>query len=364
MSRSSGVGGYRGRRTITDILRFIAIALAVVVVLVLIGLWFGQEYIVYTDDGLRLELPPFLQSLRQERPEENPDPGSIHYTETPDASADSSASSAPEEPPARPARSVAYELPVSDVTGGSAAAKLSQLEDAQALVLEMKGRSGALAWYSEHKTALRSEVSGPQAASDALKQWNAGEVYTVARVCCFRDDAAPYHNNAMALRRGQYNWRDELGLRWLSPAQEDAQAYLAALCGELAALGFDEIVLENFTFPTRGNLETISQGERYDPSRFAQEVESFLAQAAQAVAPCGTVLSLRLEEDSLSPSSGLTPQLVERYAGRVWTENPALLEQAGLTLEGERLVEIVSRLQAEGAATQAVLLPVSGEPEG
>ena len=40
------VGGYRGRRTITDILKFIAVALAVVVVLVLAGLYFFQRYIV------------------------------------------------------------------------------------------------------------------------------------------------------------------------------------------------------------------------------------------------------------------------------------------------------------------------------
>ena len=38
MSRSNrDVGGYRGRKTVTDILRMIAIALAVVVVLVLAG---------------------------------------------------------------------------------------------------------------------------------------------------------------------------------------------------------------------------------------------------------------------------------------------------------------------------------------
>ena len=360
MSRSSGgVGGYRGRRTITDILRFIAIALAVVVVLVLAGLWFGQDYIVYTDDGLRLELPPFLQNLRQERPREDPDPGSIHYTEMPDVSGEGSASSSEPEEIGKPV-SVAYELPVSDVTGGTAAGRLAQLENARALVVEMKGQDGKLAWHSEHKTALWSEVSGPQAASDALKQWNGGEVCTIARVCCFRDDAAPYHNNALALRRGQYNWRDELGLRWLSPAQKDAQAYLAALCGELAALGFDEIVLEDFTFPTQGNLESISRGERYDPARFSQEVESFLSQVEQALAPYGTTLSLRLRADSLSQSSGLTPQLVERYAGRVWTEEPVLLESAGLALDGERLVEIVSQPREDSAAAQAVLLAPEG----
>ena len=361
MSRSSGgVGGYRGRRTITDILRFIAIALAVVLVLVLAGLWFGQEYIVYTDDGLRLELPPFLQNMRQERPQK--EPGDVSYTEGPDGG-DASLEDPAEptqpvqpEPPAAQPLAAAYELPVSAVADGSAAGTLSQLEHAQVLVLEVKGADGKLAWHSEHKTAQRSEVSGPQSNSDALRQWNAGEGYTAARVCCFRDDAAPYHNNALALRRGQYNWRDELGLRWLSPGHKDAQSYLAALCGELAALGFDEIVLEHFTFPTQGDLETIARGDRYDPARFSQEVESFLTQVEQALAPYGTTLSLRLEGDSLSEHSGLTPQLVERFAGRVWTGDPAALEGAGLTLDKERLVEIVPQLrESSPAGLQAVL---------
>ena len=53
------VGGYRGRRTITDILKFIAVALGVIVVLVLAGGLYLQKYMVYTDEGPKLELPPF-----------------------------------------------------------------------------------------------------------------------------------------------------------------------------------------------------------------------------------------------------------------------------------------------------------------
>ena len=84
MSRSNrDVGGYRGRKTVTDILRMIAIALAVVVVLVLAGVVYLQRYLVYTDDGVRLDLPPFLQMFRQERPEPE---GSSSLPELPDIS--------------------------------------------------------------------------------------------------------------------------------------------------------------------------------------------------------------------------------------------------------------------------------------
>ncbi len=50
-------GGYRGRRTLTDILKIIAIVLGILVALVLAGLFLAQDYLVYTDEGLRLELP-------------------------------------------------------------------------------------------------------------------------------------------------------------------------------------------------------------------------------------------------------------------------------------------------------------------
>ena len=369
MSRSRReYGGYRGRRTVTDILRWIAITLAVVVVLVLAGLWFGQKYLVYTDDGLRLELPPFLQSLRGDPTHSGsrPDPDEIHYTEQPGSSSAPSSDAGEEEPPAPQAAPVALELGLDAVLSGSAAQQLEQA-GAQVLVLEMKADSGKLGWPSGQAAAVRAQVNGTQAAADALRQWNAGEVYTVARVCCFRDDSVPYFHNAMALRRAGYNWRDERGLRWLSPANRDAQAYVAALCGELAGLGFDEIVLEDFAFPTQGNLETINRGDSYDPAQFTAQVEAFLTQVSQALEPYGTKLSLRVGRDTLAgqdSASGVTAQVLERFAARVWTEDDglspdpaALVEQAGLTGGTDRLVEITAVPAPDWPTAQAVLLP-------
>ena len=180
MSRiSKDVGGYRGRRTITDILKLIAIALAVIVVLVLAGLFYLQKYLVYTDEGVRLELPPILQMFRREGKEPDasaslPDPGDISVV------IDSGSGTG--QPPAEPEKpSLAIQLPVEDVLNGTAAAKLEEA-GADTLILEMKAPDGKLAWYSEDYTAQWAEVSAPQSNNDALKQWNE-EVYTIARVC-------------------------------------------------------------------------------------------------------------------------------------------------------------------------------------
>ena len=52
-------GGYHGRITVQDVLKLVAALLALLLVLAGAGLMFGQRYIIYTDDGVRLELPFF-----------------------------------------------------------------------------------------------------------------------------------------------------------------------------------------------------------------------------------------------------------------------------------------------------------------
>lgn len=344
MARSDrGFGGYRGRRTLTDILKLIAIILGVLVIMMLAALFFFQEYIVYTDGGWRLELP----FLREKEEDPLPDPGEVNLVE--DAS---SSGQEEEEPRERGTRAV--QLPVDSLLDGTAAALLEEA-GAGALILEMKEPSGQLAWLSGQDTANRAGVNGDGAVNRAVETWTGGEVYTIARVCCFRDDSVPYYRNPIALRRGNYNWRDELGLRWMSPANQSSQAYVAALCGELAAMGFDEIVLEHFTFPTRGNLENINQGENYDPASFTGDLDAFLTQVRDALEPFDAKLSLRVEGDTLAGeewSSGLTGGLMEDYAARLWVDGPAstpsweeLLERRGISGGADRLVVISSWTQ-------------------
>lgn len=355
MSRShSDVGGYRGRRTVTDILRFIAIALAVAVVLVVAGLFFLQQYIVYTDDGPKLQLPALFQ--REEGPDGSvsiPEPGSLSIIEQDPGGSQSD----PPQDGQQVEAGLALQLSVDEVVNGSAAAKLEEA-GADALVLEVKDQLGRLSWQSEQAVAQWSGVNGQQTVGDALKAWNQGEMYTVARVHCFQDDMVPYYNNNLALRwaGNDWNWRDGVGLRWTSPAKEEVRAYNAALCGELAAMGFDEIVLEECCFPIQGGLENIRRGESYEPSQFTTQLEDFLTRVQQAVEPYGTKISLRVGKDTLTGAesvSGMTVSLLERYAYRVWTDPEGYAALTGeLTCRG---VKIVEQAEENSGLFQAVI---------
>ena len=353
MRRSKGgYSGYRGRRTSTDVLRTVAIALGVLVVLVIAALLYLQSHLVYTDDGVRVDLPFGL--FREEDP--LPDPGNVSVverTEQGDASEEEAAG--PREPEAEPL--AALELPLSAVLDGTAGQRLAQA-GANALAMELKDGSGQLAWRSEQPLAALAGVNGDEAVDRALEELEAAGVPVIARLTCFRDDAVPYYDMDAALGSGQGNWRDELGLRRMSPASQEARDYLAGLCGELAALGVDEIVLEQATFPVEGELDLINSNGNYEPAAFSAQMETFLGQVSEALAPYGTALSLRLEGAELSrpEDSGLTAGLAERFAARVWAREGALTaDQIALLGGADRLVSVVDRLE-DAAGARASLL--------
>ena len=88
---------YRGRTTVTDWLKRIALVLAVLVVILVAVLFFGQGSISYTDEGLRIHWPFSQQSEPQ-----TPDPGNVTVIEgDPAALPDSSqeGETTPPEPP-------------------------------------------------------------------------------------------------------------------------------------------------------------------------------------------------------------------------------------------------------------------------
>ena len=57
---------YKGRSTANEKLKLVAAVLLVLVLLVGLGMWLGQRFFVYTDDGLRLNLPKITLPFHRE----------------------------------------------------------------------------------------------------------------------------------------------------------------------------------------------------------------------------------------------------------------------------------------------------------
>lgn len=356
MARPRGYGSYRGRGGFRTFLKLLIILLTLALVLMGGAYFFLRQFAVVTDDGIRYDIP----FLRPKEPE--PTPSLPIIIETPTPSPTPEPEPEPVEPPLH-----AVSLPRAALYDGTAQT-LVEAAGGNAALFDMKADDGTLGFLSdlELAKAVKSSDSNP-AINAAIQALTGSELYTVARVSCFKDNTAPYRDTSMAVKTNSgYNWKDAAGDRWASPVSQTMRKYLADLCVELARLGFDEILLDNASFPTQGRLDYIKVGPAYDKAAFAAEMDAFYRQVNEALSPYPEVrLSIRTTEDALDGSdllSGQTAANLALWADRVWTAPPvkdgadyaALLSAAGLKDAQDKLV--LTAAQADGEAQSWAVL--------
>lgn len=341
--KSYGYDSYRGRSRLRSALKVIIVLLLVVLAVLLAAFLFLQRYMVISADGIRFE-PPFFQD--EDAP---PSSGGPSATPLPVVTTPSPSPSASPVPSQEYLHAVA--LPREALYDGTAA-QLVEQSGGNAALFDMKADDGSLGYVSDLKLAMdiRASASSPD-LNDAIRTLNEGELYTIARVSCFRDNALPYYQNGMALRSNSGNYKDDERIRWANPGSESVRDYLAGVCVELAQLGFDEILLDNAGYPTRGDLSKIRVGEdNYDPDTLEQEVEACYQAIREALEEYDVKLSIVSTAQAVSqgsdPLSGQSIALLTRYADRVWlsgdgeTDYAALLEAAGLEESGVNCVQM------------------------
>lgn len=281
----------------------------VCLVLILLGALtylFCQNYLVYDDQGkVHLELPWSEGKIRDGQDENPISPDDVSITR--------------EDPPqAKVAELQGKELPFERMEQSTA-----DLLNEKALVVQVSRYDGSIA-YQTAVTLPESISRGSSAALNNLKALLAGDGYAVAEISCLANTAYAHAQMEQAglLRddRGDV-WYDIHGECWLDPTKPGTLSYITALCKECVELGFDEIMLDNFSYPTTGNVARIFYGEGSDRvaalTDFAQELRKAL--------PADTVLSvtLRTPLSANGGESGVTAQLLQSF-DRVYVDTTAV----------------------------------------
>lgn len=241
---------YRGRRKRLNVLG-IVLGVLVALILLTVVLFFGlQKYIVFGHDGISVVLPGAGASADgvpggEEAPMQV---GATLSISDPDYS--SLAATAGED-----LRDiVAVFVPAADVNTQGVSRYMSVMDyysGANALVLEVKPASGQLVWSSSSPTAAGYGLSGSVdlAALIAAIRQQSPDIYLVAQISCFVDSLLAERSSGSVLRlAGGGSYVDEHGA-WLDPYSTVVADYLTELCTELIDLGFDELLLENFSLP-------------------------------------------------------------------------------------------------------------------
>lgn len=328
--RRYGYDPYHGRSRGRTALKILIGVLLCLLVLAVAALLFLEPYIHYTSDGVRVELPFFQGKGEEPDPPEDTTPLQL-TTPSP------SPTNTPE--PETDFRGVL--LPAAALTDGTAQSQVDS-NGGTAAIFSMKGTDGALGYQSQTTLGTSSEQEG---INEAIQTLNGGELYTVAWLSCFRDNTLPWNNRALGIHSSSGNWRDDESIRWSSPAVESVRTYVAQVCGELAGLGFDELLLDNCGYPTRGTVSYIKSDSNYDPDTLTQTMETFFQTLDQTMeqypeVKVSVVTSLSVLNGG-SDGSGLTLDLLKQYADKVYVQAPE--GETIPAIEGLEIVPIVAQ---------------------
>jgi hypothetical protein len=129
--------------------------------------------------------------------------------------------------------------------------------EVNALVIDVKETDGRLFYATDLPEAVEAGAVREQPIFDLeelLPRLEERGIYTIARMVVMKDNttaAARPELAVMNLATGE-PWRDNIGGAWLDPSAPGVGEYIAAIAGDLAAKGFDEVQLDYIRFFSDG----------------------------------------------------------------------------------------------------------------
>lgn len=309
MATSRGYSSYRGRKPAGKV---ILAVILVLVILVSVAFLLLQKYLVYDETGTpHLQLPDKTQN-----------------EETLPAQSGSSSSEDLNITIDQPKKTAVTGVQLAeDPTAWQSA--VDQLGASDAFCVTMKAPGGRLQYQSAVSGAFLADTAAnaSQELSGLLKTKHPG----IARISCFRDGLYAKENieTAGLKNTGGYIFYDGNSEQWLDPAKQGTADYLCAIVRECAGLGFREILLTDFSYPTKGKLNKIDYGQNLKN----ENLTSFLKTLRTALEGTEVRLCVELPADVITtgsdPNAGLVladiaPLVDSIYAVTTEQEAPTL----------------------------------------
>lgn len=288
---TKGYNSYHGRTPLWK-----KIVIPILVLLLLAGgvFLYCQNHLVYDEDGkVHLDIP-FLNKKDDpaKTPDDSPDPDDVDYIR---------------EEPQGPTIEVIHATAQPDsVLEQDVSALLSGSD--QTVFLTLKLADGTFTYQPSFQA---QGTVGSAISTENLKKLTASDKYVVVRVSAFGDTAyALSHVDEAGLLRtwDEWLWYDYSSQCWLDPTKAPAQAYLQQVCKDLADLGVDEIVLDNFGWPAVGNMPAMLVPDGTDKPA----VLTGIIAALRETLPKTTALSVAIDRNA-PENSGLTPAVLTLF---------------------------------------------------
>ena len=301
MTMTKGYHNYRGRGRKRR-QQIVLAAVLVAVILAAAAFLVIQNYIVYDDAGkAHIEWP-----FRKEEPQpDQQEPGvpdgevTIDYVDT---------GYAPH------LETLHAQMLETNILRQDPQAVLDSLTE-NAFAVETKRVNGSITYTTAVEVPQQVDVAQYDTMAN-LQTLLAGDAYSIARMSVFCDSyfVRAYPDAAMRVESGSF-WYDAASMAWLDPTNPQVLVYITTLCQEYAQLGFDEIALDYFSYPTAGRLDSIAGLEGVDK---VQVLTDFV-QSLRANLPDGVKLSIVLRSEPAA-DFGLSPEMLAQNFDRIYLE--------------------------------------------
>ena len=244
---------YKGRRKRRNYLFIPFVVLLAIISVGMVTFYGLQKYAVINKDSVSIQLPiladkdAVFDSQGHEVKTFDPENANVVFEE-PDYSGVKAVAGADVEPMR------AIFVPYTDLNHDKLQEYVSRLNQGNALLLEMKPRSGQLMWESQAEMAVNYGISvatdTTAAVRDFLAEMEEKDIYLAAQISCCIDNLLPTRTSAYTIKNEiGMNYQDEKGF-WLDAYNEAVRKYAAQMAQELFDMGFDEVVLADVAHPT------------------------------------------------------------------------------------------------------------------
>lgn len=251
---------YRTRRKLNRI-GFVSMALLTMLIIFwFCWVMFVERYVVYTQDGAHLDLSFSANDLTGEvaSPPVVENPISIYYNEGSNATSTSTEMT----------QLNGYYIDENALKNVSEVwEQLAPLPAGTPIMIDLKGGYGSFFYSSYLSDALQSASTDISAVDDLIQKCKNKGFYLMARISAFRDYSFGLNHVPSGLymlnRKGL--WADSGGCYWLNPTDSTTLNWVSSVILELKAMGFQEVVLKDFSFPNSdryifsGNKDTALQ---------------------------------------------------------------------------------------------------------
>ena len=155
--------------------------------------------------------------------------------------------------------------------------ELCETTEINTIVIDIKEEHGYVTIPMEREGFPVNDNILLENMGEIVEDLKSRDIYTIARIVCFKDPRWVARNPHLALRDGDGNrWTDRGGISWLNPYERENWEYIAEICLRAAELGFQEIQLDYVRFPADGNLGDIYFGEAGDEFTKAEIIAEFM----------------------------------------------------------------------------------------